>query len=515
MLWRCSSSSICTTKVTKYKVEAALVLGGIIILAALYILQSSTLSANGTSGLVKTIGVPLDDVYIHCRYAQNILAGNGYCFNPGKMVTADTSPLWVLLIAIGGLFTSHLEVVVVVLSSLLYLALAPLGYRIGKNVFGMKKDWSIFSAVMILILPRIVWSAPSGMEITLASLLTLLAIGEHAQQRRKFADIRIREGIYLALGIAVRPELMLLAFILFADWLIYYLKEKNGLTSLLKSVTAFLVLIAPTFLLPLVERGSLVYHSSEVQGAHLNFIPNWYYFWFVARTFLANFSIPILASIISIYYLRKESGWIPVLLFGLGLPIILAFVAPQFRHHGRYFFPILPVLTLAGTQTISSFIANRGMERFSRLFQILLVLICTIGTVHAMEMYRASVSNIVDQHLAASDWIEKNCSKQDVIAAHDVGAIGYFTKRNIIDLVGLVSPEIYPLQNDQAEVWRTGRREGANVFIIYNRLNPSFYQFAKDSLELQRELRVRPPLTASADTVMSIYRLKGGADASR
>jgi hypothetical protein len=501
--------------VTKYKVEGALVLGGIIILEALFFLQSSTLSANGTSGLVKTIGVPLDDVYIHCRYAQNILAGNGYCFNPGKMVTADTSPLWVLLIAIGGLLTKHLEVVAVILSSLFYLALAPLGYRIAKNVFGMRNDWSIFSAVMILILPRIVWSAPSGMEITLACLLTLLAISDHARQRRMFGNIRLREGIYLALGIAVRPELMYLALVLFADWSIYYYQEKTGYSPLLKSIAVFLIFVAPVFLLPLVERGSLVYHSSEVQGAHIYFIPNWYYFWFVARTFLANYSIPILASTISVYYLRKESGWIPVLLFGLGLPIILAFVAPQFRHHGRYFFPILPLLTLAGTQTISSFIANRRMERFSRLFQIVVILVCTVGMVCAMEMYSASVSNIVDQHLAALDWIEKNCSKQDIIAAHDVGAIGYFTERKIIDLVGLVSPEMYPLQNDQAEVWRTARREGANVFIIYNRLNPGFYKYAKDSLEFQQELRVRSPLTASADTVMSIYRLKGEVNAAR
>ncbi|HEY6171591.1 MAG TPA: hypothetical protein VIX80_04940, partial [Candidatus Kapabacteria bacterium] len=125
------------------------------------------------------------------------------------------------------------------------------------------------------------------------------------------------------------------------------------------------------------------------------------------------------------------------------------------------------------------------------------------------------VANINEQHVAASEWIEKNLKDDDVIAAQDVGAIGYFTKKNVIDLVGLISPDMYSVQNDQKEVWKKARAEGANLFFIYTRLNPSFYEYTKDSLELVGEWRVSPPLIASADTVFSCFRMKGEANASR
>ena len=82
------------------------------------------------------------------------------------------------------------------------------------------------------------------------------------------------------------------------------------------------------------------------------------------------------------------------------------------------------------------------------------------------------------------------------------------TDRRVIDLTGLVTPEVYPLQHDQDSVWSYARAKGANMFVIYTRLNPSFYQGHRDSLELVKEFRVREPLISAAATVMSVFRMK-------
>jgi len=45
----------------------------------------------------------VDDAYIFFRYAENLALGNGPVYNPGERVEGYSSPLWVLLIAIGKL----------------------------------------------------------------------------------------------------------------------------------------------------------------------------------------------------------------------------------------------------------------------------------------------------------------------------------------------------------------------------------------------------------------------------
>jgi hypothetical protein len=47
-------------------------------------------------------------------------------------------------------------------------------------------------------------------------------------------------------------------------------------------------------------------------------------------------------------------------------------------------------------------------------------------------------------------WLAQNTAEDALIAAHDIGAIGYFAERPLLDLAGLISPEIIPLLSDEA-----------------------------------------------------------------
>lgn len=497
----------------KYRVELLFVIAGVVIVGLLLFLQDLRYVSYHKEPLASIIGVPLDDVYIHCRYAANLLAGNGYCFNPGPIVTADTSPLWVVLLALGGLFTSQIHIVAVVLSSLFYLLVAPSNYRLALSL-GLDKRWSIFIGVCTLLAARIVWSAPSGMEITLACFLTILAIKVHVDSQKKEKPTAW-EGILLALGIATRPELMFLAALCFVDWMLFIHKNNKQYKQILFPSFIFLAFVSPVFALPLLERGSFIYHSSIVQGAGISLLPNIGYLWFAGKILLFSVSPPVIIALLSPALLWKEHKWRLLIVFGLGLPIVLSFVAPQFRHHGRYFFPAMPILIVVGTAVLASLLSKEHIKKYKLSVQIALSCFALVGVGIWMNNYQDCVANINDQHVAASEWIEKNAKERDIIAAQDVGAIGYFTKKNVIDLVGLVSPDMYTAQRDQKEVWKKAREKGANLFFIYTRLNPSFYEYAKDSLELVAEWRVAPPLIASADTVFSCFKVKGAANASR
>jgi hypothetical protein len=143
-----------------------------------------------------------------------------------------------------------------------------------------------------------------------------------------------------------------------------------------------------------------------------------------------------------------------------------------------------------------------------RVAAVLILAAGAIETARWSMLEAESVRNINDQHLAAAHYLQTHMTASDRLAAHDVGAVGYLTDRRVVDLPGLVSPALWPFQRDQRAGWRAARQQGANLFLIYDRLNPALYESVRDSLELVTEFRVRKPLVSAADTVMSLYRLR-------
>ena len=47
--------------------------------------------------------------------------------------------------------------------------------------------------------------------------------------------------------------------------------------------------------------------------------------------------------------------------------------------------------------------------------------------------------------VTVANWVANNTDEDSLIAAHDIGAMGYFGGRDFVDLAGLVSPEVIPI----------------------------------------------------------------------
>jgi hypothetical protein len=512
--------------VKRNAVEGSLVFAGVVILVIQFAVAKYYLSHSGIDH-TNIIGAPLDDVYIHCRYAENLLAGKGYSFNPGHIVSADTSPLWVVLIAFGGLITSHLDLIAIILSSIAWLLLAPGVYRVARYVFVFEQSFSIAAGILMLLSPRLLAMALSGMETTFAALLVLIAVEMHIKSR-EIVQIRMREATVLGLGIAIRPEFYFLVVIASLDWLYLIFKKKQiSIKEIIGYSIPLLVSGYFVFSIPLSERGNFIYHSSIIQGVGFRFPPDFYY---IAKAFFILLEsswwiiLLLLLNIFSFSVPRLKGSNTVLVLFIILLPVAQGFIAPQYRHFGRYIFPVLPLVVLSMIALLRQNINSGKQFAFFRTWKdrkkiILLSSITVIASlplaIRWTSLYAESVRNINDQHLAVASWINTNVPDEDKLAVDDVGAAGYFTERNVIDLTGLVSPEFLPLQRNQSLVWKEARRQGANLFIIYTRLNPAFYQYAKDSLELIKEFRIRPPLVSSADTVMSVFKAKGDSRAAR
>jgi hypothetical protein len=59
--------------------------------------------------------------------------------------------------------------------------------------------------------------------------------------------------------------------------------------------------------------------------------------------------------------------------------------------------------------------------------------------------YAQSASDIKNMHVQIGHWLADNTGDEAVLALNDIGAIGYLADREVIDLGGLISPEVLSL----------------------------------------------------------------------
>ena len=49
-------------------------------------------------------------------------------------------------------------------------------------------------------------------------------------------------------------------------------------------------------------------------------------------------------------------------------------------------------------------------------------------------------------------WINQNTNPDVIVGAHDIGALGFFGNRKIVDLAGLISPDVIPFIRDEKKL---------------------------------------------------------------
>ena len=137
-----------------------------------------------------------------------------------------------------------------------------------------------------------------------------------------------------------------------------------------------------------------------------------------------------------------------------GHVLLYAWRLPVTYQHGRYLFAALPVWVLYGLAGWLWVMGKLGNGRQVRIikqvagltFGLLLLLFLLLGA----QSYGQDVAFIEGEMVDAAQWLAANTPPEALIAAHDIGAIGYFAERPLLDLAGLISPQIIPLLADES-----------------------------------------------------------------
>ncbi|MGH7741322.1 MAG: hypothetical protein ACRENS_04800 [Candidatus Eiseniibacteriota bacterium] len=416
--------------------------------------------------IVLALTIPLrgyltDDTFIHLQYARNLATGQGLVFNPSERVYGCTSPLWVALIAIGmglhldGLFTAKaLGLITTLISLALFLELMRRTLRTPALRAAATIAWSS-NAWMAR------W-ALSGMETPLAVALVLAGFVTFTEDE-PWGRTPARTGALWALAALARPE----AAVLLALWIAYLAAEvRRGASSRL----AGLSLIAPA----VIYGGWLVFAAcyfhalwpgtlaakSAGGGALVDHLANlWREIKIVGATDGALVAVLLLAIFAAVRRRQTRRLWSAGFVrwcWAIGLPLLYS--AGSVPVLSRYLLPTLPLLAWLTWQSAESWWigentdapstapAVRRAARFGVVLAALLV-------AQNLAVYRSAVLPQVHSFSAGLEnslvrwgrWFAQYTAPGAEVATPDIGAIGYYSQRHVLDLAGLVSPQMIPL----------------------------------------------------------------------
>jgi tetratricopeptide (TPR) repeat protein len=426
-------------------------------------------SAYKTNGY---FGFPLDDPWIHLTFAKNLIEYGSFSYFKNELVTSgSTSPVYTLLLSLLYIFIKN-EFIISYLLGVFFGAL--LVYMMTKLSLLQFKNFellALLTSVLIALQPKLNLINVSGMETSLFIFLIAASLFEYQNKRM------VLLGIFLGLTIWCRPDGFVLWIAIALD---YFFKKmylgKNRKVSSEKSkshkeiITAFsiaLIFVASYFIFNYLLSGSILpntYKAKLEYYQHNNrtlFLEEEILKYFTEAEFIViwiSFLIYFLVIIRSIIK-RESNPYLVYLLFIFGLIAVYYIKLPFTHRFGRYLMPVIPfyiLIAIGGVKTIIDFIQRKTFKRIGSLANFIFIAY-SIGAV-AMFLYQntkitddfiAYCKYHNDRHVAAGKWIKKNTNETDVVAAHDVGAIAFYGERKIIDMAGLITPELIPHLNDQ------------------------------------------------------------------
>jgi hypothetical protein len=453
----------------------------------------------GLSALAGGPSFPLDDGWIHQTYARSLAENGRLEYTPGVISSGSTSPLWTLLLTLGYLLRLPYLLWTFLLGGLCLLWLALAGMQVWRALWPelAAKDW--LAGLLLIFTWPLVWAAASGMETLLFAALGMQIVaiyaggqggrGERGQGSRGAGEKKrfprspspplLRSpapllGFLSGLLILTRPDGLVLLLLVAAGLAL----QPGSWGGRLRTQAAFWLMVAlpllPYFAFNLAASGSIwpnTFYAKQAEYQALLQTPlplrfaNLLYFSLGGPPDgwrgMSSAHLLLLPGLLYAGWRALRADWrtrqllltLPLLWAG-GHVLLYAWRLPVTYQHGRYLLAALPIWLLFGLAGWLGILALGGNGRSARIarqvasltFLFILFFFLLIGA----QSYARDVAFIEGEMVDVAHWLAENTPPDALIAAHDIGAIGFFSGRPLLDLAGLISPEIIPLLADEA-----------------------------------------------------------------
>ena len=428
------------------------------------------------SALKYRIGFPLDDSWIHLTYARNLALHGEWAFQPGKPSAGSTAPLWTALLSIGFFLKLAPYIWTYFLGTLLLLGMGLLGEMVVRRISPAYQSRFPWVGLFLTLEWHLVWSAASGMETLLHALVVTLVLGMLMIGSRRFMTL----GLLAGLCVWVRPDGITLLGPIAVHALAGNGSGKKRWQDLSLSLVGFASLFAPYLLFNLILDGSPMpntFYAKQAEYAAWQARPLESRLGALALQFLAGPCLVIFPGSVAwlIMSLRKRD-WSTLACFIWFAGYLLLYVErlPVYQH-GRYIMPAMPVFFLWGLAALMEFLSSNKFGRYhwiiSTGWKSLVGALSVVFWLVSANTYANAVALIESEMVVSAKWVAENVPPDEIIAAHDIGALGYFDEHELIDLAGLVSPEVIPFIRNEEKLAEYLDTQGVRYLIAF----PDFY----------------------------------------
>lgn len=418
----------------------------------------------------KQPGFPLDDAWIHQTYARNLGLHGMMSFVPGIPSTGSTSAGWTALLAAGYFLNIPFHFWAYLWGCIFAVLTAVTAAQLSLSYFGNFKN-AVLAAVVCILEWHLAWSSVSGMEISLFIFLSLLFLLLMHHNSPPYVM-----GLVAGLAFLARPEISLLIVIYGIKLLI---EKRSAILKFFTTATTFaivlLIVISPWMVFNLTYSGrpfpSTISSKFMQYGYPFSAAKSLTYLWDVFLYFLDGPLMLLLpCAILAIYMIFRHKNtllYYPII-WSLAIILIYAVTVPAIYHHGRYLMPLIPLLVIFGMEGLTFLFEKYQLNSHLRIV-IYLVIGAMVAAlwVNGASTFALQVKLLTDNHADAARWIDENTPKDIVIATHDVGLVGYITQRQMVDIAGLITPEVIPIMNDQAKLAEFVRSKNVAYVIVF------------------------------------------------
>ncbi len=460
---------------SSWRPDLSLILAMAALLAVLFYLVVSEQSFG--------LGFPLDDSWIHLTYARNLAEHGEWAFRLGERSAGSTSPLWTSLLSIGFFLDLAPYVWTYLLGWVVLTLLAVYAEDLARKLVPSYRSKIPWAGLFFVFAWHLTWSAVSGMETLLHALLILAVLGALLTGSRRYLML----GLLTGLSVWVRPDGMTLLGPIF---FVALLSEKSWQLrneALWKTLLGFGSLFFPYILFNLALSGNAMPNTFYAKQAEYEL------FWqskpLLER--IGDYLAPILASPFLvlipgawIWLIKKiraqDWGVLASLIWVVGYVAIYFASLPAYQH-GRYIIPALPVMYVWGIIGFLEFVFYpEANKRIVFLWQVITVALCLAFTYIGARQNANDVFWIESEMVATASWVKQNIPPDARLAVHDIGALGFFVQNPIVDMAGLITPEVVPFIRDEPQLAQYLDSNSVDYLVTF----PSFYP----QLTSEREL---------------------------